>query len=464
MARNTVKRSIQDGGTSFTTKDSTGARVSNSSSAGLHSAVKSRNEAIANAAAKVAADKAAAEKAEAERIEAEAAAERAAAAAEEAAAEQAAQDEADAAAKATADEKAALDLLAKAGDEVIAAQEEEDGRYYNDQPFTLAMFNPADKDFERDWEYKMSFGNPRNFSDFMRHSEDSAYQIGALMATPGMPKRVSSRGHILMASADLSRAVRRGDPDEIAAAMNPVKRARDGLTPGASIGSDGSFNVSEGDGDQWSNRLLNSLRIGAALASGDLGDTGRYPGAAGASKGEKESPISGIINTIASVPTKWFALSEFEKEHDRIMSLHSIRIIEEDRYYTVMYHPASGITYIEWKPTEDIRNYRTNTQAVGREWSEDFIASLGMKIPAWSKRVKYIKDKYGIESETTKHYGYSRGGGIATHMGGVGYGTGYFSSYLPAKTSKSKFSGDKLHDYVINPLSYGLMFRNILRS
>jgi hypothetical protein len=457
MARNTVKRSIRDGGTSFTTKDSSGAKVSSSSSAGLHSAVKSRNEAITAAAAKAAADKAAAEKAEAERIKAKAAAEKAAA-------EQAVQDAADAAAKAAADEKAALDLLAKAGDEIIAAQEEEGGRYYNDQPFTLAMFNPNDKNFERDWEYKVSFGNPENFSDFMRHSEDSAYQIGALMTTPGMPKRVSSRGHILMASADLSRAIRRGNPDEIAAAMNPVKRARDGLTPNASIGKDGSFGVSEGGGDQWSNRLLNSLRIGAAFASGDLGDTGRYPGAAGASKGEKENPISGMINTIAKVPQKWFALSEFEKEHDRVMSLHGIRVIEEDRYYTVMYHPTSGITYIEWKPTEDIRNYRTNTRAVGREWSEDFIASLGMKIPAWSKRVKYIKEKYGTESETTKHYGYSRGGGIATHMGGVGYGTGYFSSYLPAKTSKSKFSGDKLHDYVINPLSYGLMFRNILRS
>uniref|UniRef100_A0A2V0RJI9 Uncharacterized protein n=1 Tax=viral metagenome TaxID=1070528 RepID=A0A2V0RJI9_9ZZZZ len=472
MARNTVKRSIQDGETTFTTKDSSGAEVSSSSAAGLRTAVKTRNEAIIAAAKKAAADKAAAKKAEAEK-RARAAAEKAeaervaTAAAEKAAAEQAAQDAADAAAKAAADEKAALDLLAKAGEEIIAAQENAnraEGDDYNDQPFTLAMFNPDDKDFERDWEYKVTFGNAKNFSDFMRHSEDSVYQIGAIMTMPKMPRKVMARGHMLMAAADLSRAIRRGNPDEIWAAMNPTKRARDGLTPNANFDMDGNFSVTEGGGDQWSNRLLNSFNIGAAFASGDLGDTGRYPGAAGASKGENEPLLSGIGNAIARVPSKWFALSEFENEQHRIRSLHGIRTIEEDRYFTVMYHPASGITYVEWKPTEDIRNYRTNTQAVGREWSEDFIASLGLRIPAWSKRVKYIKDKYGLESETTKHYGYSRGGGMATHMGGVGYGTGYFSSYLPAKTSRSKFSGDKLHDYVINPLSYGLMFRNILRS
>uniref|UniRef100_A0A2V0RB22 Uncharacterized protein n=1 Tax=viral metagenome TaxID=1070528 RepID=A0A2V0RB22_9ZZZZ len=131
-----------------------------------------------------------------------------------------------------------------------------------------------------------------------------------------------------------------------------------------------------------------------------------------------------------------------------------------------MYDPTAKITYIEWKPTEDIRNItkRNRMGSVGREWTEDAVAAMGIKIPAWSKRVKYIKDKYGMESESVKHYGYSRGAGIATHMGGLGYGTGYFSSYMPEKRSTSKLSGDALHDYVINPLSYAVMLRNVLRQ
>jgi hypothetical protein len=470
-----MQRDISGGKLIFKGEDESGMRVSGSDPSELASRITLRNEAIRDSIHDAAVMKATDEwentimeiedemAADLERYNAEVEAVMAAAAAKAKA-----DADAKAAAEQAAAEQEALDLLAKAGNDIIAAEENEDNRAegddYNDQPFTLAMFNPDDKDFERDWEYKVSFGNPENFSDWMRHNEDSAYQIGAIMTMPGMPKRVMSRGHMLMAGADLSRAIRRGNPDEIWAAMNPVKRARDGLSPDATFDMSGNFSVSEGSGDEWSNRLLNSFNIGAALGSGDLGDTGRYPGAAGASKGEKEPLLSGLVDAVISVPTKWFSLSEFENEHDRIMNLHGIRTIEEDRYYTVMYHPDSGITYVEWKPTEDIRKYRTNTGDVGREWSEDFLAALGMKIPAWSKRVKYIKDKYGFESETTKHYGYSRGGGIATHMGGVGYGTGYFSSYLPAKTSKSKYSGDKLHDYFINPLSYGLMYRNVLRN
>uniref|UniRef100_A0A2V0RL94 Uncharacterized protein n=1 Tax=viral metagenome TaxID=1070528 RepID=A0A2V0RL94_9ZZZZ len=161
---------------------------------------------------------------------------------------------------------------------------------------------------------------------------------------------------------------------------------------------------------------------------------------------------------------RFLALTKFENERKRIRALPDITIVEIDRYFTVLFDPGSGITYVEWRPTEDIKNISSNFKNVGREWSEDFLAAFGMNIPAWTKRVKYIKDKYGMESEKVRHYGYSRGGGLATHMGGTGYGTGYFSSYLPDKRSKSKFSGDPLHDYLINPLSYSLMFRNILKG
>jgi hypothetical protein len=167
--------------------------------------------------------------------------------------------------------------------------------------------------------------------------------------------------------------------------------------------------------------------------------------------------IPGPVGTFFSPLVDLFSMSDFEKFGTHVRSLPGIRLLEEDRYYKVFYYPKNDTTYIEWLPTEDVMNLRVKTGSVAREWSEDFLAAAGFRIPAWSKRVKYIKDKYGKEGEKVKHYGYSRGGGLATHMGGTGYGTGYFSSYMPSKGYKSKWSGDKLHDYLINPLSYSLL-------
>jgi len=155
------------------------------------------------------------------------------------------------------------------------------------------------------------------------------------------------------------------------------------------------------------------------------------------------------------------AASKFDSESDRVRSLPGIRIVESDRYYTVFFYPRKGITYIEWKPTEDIKNLISKSRKgdTFREWSEDFIAAAGFRVPAWSKRVKYVKEKYGFQSDSVKHYGYSRGGGLATHLGGTGYGTGYFAPYSPSPSSKSKLSGDVLHDMLINPMSYFLLMR-----
>jgi hypothetical protein len=158
------------------------------------------------------------------------------------------------------------------------------------------------------------------------------------------------------------------------------------------------------------------------------------------------------------------AASKFDDMSRYVTSLPGIRKVEEDRYYTVYFYPRGGKTYIEWKPTEDISSLlsRSRFKNAVREWSEDFVAAAGYKVPAWSRRVKYIREKYGPNSENVIHYGYSRGGGIATHMGGTGYGTGYFSSYAPDKRSKSKLSGDPLHDIIINPMSYMLLLRKRL--
>lgn len=171
-----------------------------------------------------------------------------------------------------------------------------------------------------------------------------------------------------------------------------------------------------------------------------------------------ESAGRGFVNMFS-------AASKFDSMSDKVRSLPGIRKVEEDRYYTVFFYPRKGITYIEWKPTEDVRNLfsRRKFSTTMREWGEDFIAAAGMKVPAWTRRVNYIKGKYGSESDNVVHFGYSRGGGLATHLGGTGYGTGYFPSYEPARKSKSKLSGDFLHDAIINPMSYMLLLRKKLR-
>jgi hypothetical protein len=328
--------------------------------------------------------------------------------------------------------------------------------------------------------------NAESFSDVMRYYENKTYDIGGILAMPFLDKfvrkltgsdkvarkfgkgrtKLFKRAAAAMIIADMSRAIRTGDPYEV--------------LPRFEAGS--PFGIGEG-GESVSmpylDRLLRSVNVVGAITRGEPMTIRDLPGMGDVSQdGESEDFFPGMINAIGNIlegiepgqvsvggMLPFQALTEFESYSEKIRSIHGIRVIESDRYYTVMYDPTAGITYIEWKPTEDIRNItkRSRMSSVGREWTEDAVAAMGIKIPAWSKRVKYIKDKYGMESESVKHYGYSRGAGIATHMGGLGYGTGYFSSYMPDKRSTSKLSGDVLHDYVINPLSYAVMLRNVLR-
>uniref|UniRef100_A0A2V0RLH3 Uncharacterized protein n=1 Tax=viral metagenome TaxID=1070528 RepID=A0A2V0RLH3_9ZZZZ len=314
-----------------------------------------------------------------------------------------------------------------------------------------------------------SGGGATNFQDAMTYYEGIVYKLGGVLSLPGMP--TAPAAHLAMLGADLSHELRTASADD----WNPTTDNR--------TEDEKNFNTRLGD------RILRTMDVVGALLDGTPQEIAGIPGFDKVSQDDDNEDFFGGVgkrfetlgnksleklmksktakNIVFGFDSGIFnALSKFETESQRIRSLHGIRVIESDRYYSVMYHPSSGITYVEWNPTTDVRNVirRDKRSDVGREWSEDFIAALGMKIPAWSKRVKYIKEKYGMESDTTKHYGYSRGGGLATHLGGVGYGTGYFSSYLPHRASKSKLSGDKMHDLIINPLSYAMMLRNITRT
>jgi hypothetical protein len=357
------------------------------------------------------------------------------------------------------------------------------------EPSTEDKWNPFSKaSLEGVHEMHMSLltaDNAESFSDVMRYYENKTYDVGGILAMPFLDKfvrkltgsdkvakkfgkgrtKLFKRAAAAMIIADMSRAIRTGDPYEV------LPRFETGSPFG--IGEGGEY-VSM----PYLDRLLRSVSVVGAITRGEPMTIQDLPGMGEVSQdGESEDFFPGMANAIGNIlegikpgqvsvggMLPFQAMTKFESHAERIRSIRGIRTLESDRYYTVMYDPHAKITYVEWKPTEDIRNItsRSKMGSVGREWTEDALAALGARIPAWSKRVDHIKRKYGMESDSVKHYGYSRGAGIATHMGGLGYGTGYFSSYMPSKHSKSKMSGDALHDYMINPLSYAMMLRNIL--
>jgi hypothetical protein len=359
------------------------------------------------------------------------------------------------------------------------------------EPSDEDKWNPFSKEsLEGVHEMHMSLltaDNAESFSDVMRYYEGKTYDVGGVLAMPFLDKfvrkltgsdkiarkfgkgrtKLFKRAAAAMIIADMSRAIRTGDPYEV------LPRFETGSPFG--IGESGEY-VSM----PYLDRLLRSVNVVGAISRGEPMKIRDLPGMGEVSQdGESEDFFPGMANAVGGIlegikpgqvsvggMLPFQAMTKFESHAKRVRSIRGIRVLESDRYYTVMYDPIAKITYVEWKPTEDIRNItsRDKMRSVGREWTEDAIAALGARIPAWSKRVDHIKRKYGMESDSVKHYGYSRGAGIATHMGGLGYGTGYFSSYMPSKHSKSKMSGDALHDYVINPLSYTLMLRNALRK
>uniref|UniRef100_A0A2V0RC17 Uncharacterized protein n=1 Tax=viral metagenome TaxID=1070528 RepID=A0A2V0RC17_9ZZZZ len=465
MSRNLVKRSITDGGTKFSTADSRNVKHSAPTSSGLLSKVAKEEKRISKEAEK-----------ERQRIERERRIleeekrkreleerERKRKLEEE----EREREELEASEAAAAAEQAELDAIAEANNPIDDGVEADaDGTTStNDNVSTSDKLNPFSKasregihEFHKDL---FSGGGATNFQDAMTYYEGIVYKLGGVLTIPGMP--TAAGAHLAMLGADLSHELRTASADD----WNPTtdNRTKD----------EKNFNTRLGD------RILRTMDVVGAIMDGTPGEISGIPGFDKVSQDDDNQGFFGGVgrrfetvgNRFATDFTSmeggkfgFQALSKFESESQRVKDLHGIRVIESDRYYTVMYHPSSDVTYIEWKPTEDIRNIkqRNKMSSVGREWSEDFVAAMGIRIPAWSKRVKYIKDKYGMESNTVKHYGYSRGGGLATHLGGTGYGTGYFSSYMPDKKSKSKLSGDRLHDLLINPISYGLMLRNVLSN
>jgi hypothetical protein len=261
--------------------------------------------------------------------------------------------------------------------------------------------------------------------------------------------RLSNISMMLNKSVDISRALRSGDKDRMINELTPFGYIRAGLT---------------GSGTGESDRQLTTyVETPHAYFEGGFQNALNTILVPGVDK-EQEKPLVETFTRSLGLGNIFNAASEYDKFAEDIKGRPWIKILEEDRYYTVRYDPVGETTYVEWKPTTDIRNILTSKgfSSAMREWSEDALAALGRKVPAWSRRVKKIKEKYGEESSSVKHYGYSRGGGLATHMGGKGFGTGYFSGYMPKKGSKTYRSGDIMHDYFINPISLGLLIRNLV--
>jgi hypothetical protein len=262
--------------------------------------------------------------------------------------------------------------------------------------------------------------------------------------------RLSNISMILNKSVDISRALRSGDQDRMINEISPTGHIR-AIVTGSGTGETDRF-------------LTTYVETPHAYFEGGFENALNTMLVPGVDK-EQEKPFVETLMRSIGLGGVFNAASEYDKFADEVKTRPWMRIVEEDRYYTVRYDPVGEVTYVEWKPTTDITNILTRKGfgAAVREWSEDALAALGHKVPAWSRRVKRIREKYGEESDTVKHYGYSRGGGLATHMGGKGFGTGYFSGYMPKRGSKSYRSGDVMHDYFINPVSIGLLVRNLTR-
>jgi hypothetical protein len=345
----------------------------------------------------------------------------------------------------------------------------------------------------------------------MEYYEDVTYDVGGVMSIPGIDKLTGKvAGRESKTTGAYTTGVQGGETTEEKrtrkSGVNTTTktRARDpggklgGYAHAAMLGADASRMIRTGDfgrapstdmmkpdaflkggGSPVGNRILRSFDVAGIIGSGQPLGIKELPGMKDVSKSEGTPLISGFGDRFKSVGnffsmsepvqqsdanrvSQYMAMTEFTKFADHVRSIPDIIHVESDRYYNIFHDPRSEITYIEWKPTEDITNLlkKSSFGSALREWSEDAVAALGMRVPAWHNRVRYVRRKYGGESPSVKHYGYSRGGGLATHFGGTGYGTGYFSSFPPTRDSRSKYSGDKLHDMIINPLSYGLLIRN----
>lgn len=104
-------------------------------------------------------------------------------------------------------------------------------------------------------------------------------------------------------------------------------------------------------------------------------------------------------------------------------------LVEETRYHEVW--RDGDKTYVWWKGTAEPGVAKTKDAA--REWAEDAWLLLGGRVGAIERDVKSVREKYGEESATVHHAGYSRGGALAKSFGGVGHGSAEFTGRYGAK-------------------------------
>lgn len=113
--------------------------------------------------------------------------------------------------------------------------------------------------------------------------------------------------------------------------------------------------------------------------------------------------------------------------------------IESGRYYEV-YRDGDQI-YVFWNGTKPT--------SLG-EWWEDLEGEIGSeRIETWDEEIEHVMLWYGMESDTVHHDGFSRGGAIAQHFGGIGYGSAKFPKYPPAEGSQSRSADDWFHHDVV---------------
>lgn len=114
--------------------------------------------------------------------------------------------------------------------------------------------------------------------------------------------------------------------------------------------------------------------------------------------------------------------------------------VESGKYYTV-YRATDGQIYVFWKGTKPTSF---------TEWEEDLDAMLlKERIESWDDEIEHVMLWYGMESDTVHHDGFSRGGAIAQHFGGIGYGSAEFSKYPPAPGSQSRSADDFFHKEIV---------------
>ena len=116
------------------------------------------------------------------------------------------------------------------------------------------------------------------------------------------------------------------------------------------------------------------------------------------------------------------------------------QVIRETRYSIVIENP-DGTFDVYFKGTA-----APGTKGSLREWYEDKEAAFGFHVPPWDTELQYFIDTYGYESDKVHYSGFSRGGGLAMHMGGTGYGSGHFHQYPPREGSRNEQSREDWHD------------------